>query len=248
MRSDPADDYDFYPCLVDGAPASIYVNLRFDGAPIADATTRYEVLIRLREGGAHGIGREDEAAELGHVEEAIIERADAHGLVYVGRLRHRGVWETTFYGPAGHEDEIRAAAEAHVEAARVRVTSEADAEWTYYRELLLPDAERRQWMNDRRMVDVLKEQGDVLRARRRVDHELTFTTDAQRDRFVTAVASEGFTVERLAEADGAFVVTVSRADPIELEHIHDVVMVLVDAASARGGTYAGWKTSIESGS
>ena len=98
------------------------------------------------------------------------------------------------------------------------------------------------------MVEILREQGDVLRARRRVDHELAFATAATRDAFVEAVARDGFTLERATErTDGerTFVAQVSRQDPIELDHIHDVVMLLVDAATKCGGEYERWTSSIE---
>ena len=62
-----------------------------------------------------------------------------------------------------------------------------EAAWTYYRELLLPDAERRQWMDDRRMVQILSEQGDRLATPRRVDHRLSFPDTPSRDTFITAV-------------------------------------------------------------
>ena len=69
------DAYDFYPCLVDDAPASIYVNLRFEHEQLAAHNTRYTVAIRMRDRGEHGIGTAEEAADMNLVEEAIIECA-----------------------------------------------------------------------------------------------------------------------------------------------------------------------------
>jgi hypothetical protein len=237
------DAYEFYPCMVDGEPASIYVNLKYEHGAEPGTDTVYWLDVRMADAGPYGIGTADEGEELSAFEEAAIASVGAVGLVYVGRLRTRGIWETTFYGPAGHIDAVRAAAHelvGHV----VEVRSERDAEWSYYRELLLPDAERKQWMDDRRLVQILKEQGDALTPPRRVDHVAYFTDPGARDAFIEAVRRNGFEVE-LEDSDSEHGVRVHRADPIELEHIHEVVMMLVDAAEEHGGRYDGWKTAIE---
>jgi hypothetical protein len=233
------DDFDFYPCIVDGSPASIYVNMRFEAARPATHDTRYTVAILMRDPGDHGIGTADEAAALDLVEEALMARAFVLGLTYVGRLRSRGVWEVTFYGPRGHLAPLRTLATERAGDRRVAAIMNPEAAWTYYRELLLPDAERRQWMDDRRMVQILREQGDVLSTPRRVDHRLSFPDATAHDAFITVAVAAGFTVD----VDG-LVVRVYRIDPIELDHIHDVVMILVDAATPLGGRYECWTSAI----
>lgn len=251
MTTDAADAFDFYPCLVDGAPASIYVNLRFEhAAPIGGADTRYEVAIRMLEAGPHGIGTADEGVAANAIEEAVLARADALGLVYAGRLRHAGTWEVTLYGAADRLEAVRRIATAASAGRHVDVRRHPDADWRYYRELLLPDAERRQWMDDRRLVQILREHGDDARTPRRVDHHASFASAAARDAFVEAAAHAGFALARTSDAAGGdrpFGAEVQRTDAVELDHIHDVVMTLVDAAAAHGGHYERWTTSIERG-
>ena len=239
--SDADDAFDFYPCLVDGAPASIYVNLKFETAMPSTHDTRYTVAILMREAGEHGIGTADEAAELDRVEEALMVRAFTLGLAYVGRLRRRGVWEVTFYGPRGHLSPLRTLATERAGDRRVAAMMAPEPAWTYYRELLLPDGERRQWMDDRRMVQILGELGDRLSTPRRVDHRLSFASAAARDAFVAAVAPAGFVADA---ADHDLDVHVHRVDPVELDHIHEVVMLLVDAATPLGGRYERWVGAI----
>lgn len=232
------DELDFYPCLVDGAPASIYVNLRYEGAPAPDADTRYTVAVPIRELGPHGIGTAEEGELLNAWEEALIERMRESGLVYVGRVRNRGVWEACFYGPAGQVEAVRSSVVLDDRTSDVR--TEYDPSWTYYRDLLLPDAERKQWMDDRRLVQILREQGDVLVTPRQVDHHIRFPAQKQLDAFVKLVEVEGFTVQ---PAEG-LAVLVSRTDSIDLDHIHEVVMRLVDLASGLGGLYERWVSPI----
>lgn len=232
------DAFDFYPCLVDDEPASIYVNLGFEDEQPSGADTEYEIAIDMRDPGTHGAGTADEADVLNAFEETAIDALKPHGLVYAGRLRSRGRWYITFYGPAGQL--------AHVDALgspgprKVKTREHHDPAWRTYKELLLPDAERRIWMDDRRLVEILEGQGDRLVTPRRVDHWVDVQAEKQAD-FVARVKALGF--ETLA-AEGTSI-QVHRIDPIELDHIHDVVMQIVDAAEACGGTYDGWETSIE---
>ncbi len=232
-----SDELEFYPCLVDGAPASIYVNLKFEQST---GGNRYTVAIAMREHGEHGIGTAEEAASLDLVEQALIARGVELSVTYVGRIRTRGIWETVLYGADGHLAALRQVAIERAGDRRIDARCEPDPMWRYYRELLLPDAERLRWMDDRRMVQILAEQGDRLSTPRRVDHRLTFSSATARQAFVTAAEAAGFTVES-SEGDS---VQVHRVDAIELDHIHDVVMLLVDAA--KDGTYERWVAGISS--
>lgn len=245
MDSESDDAFDFYPCLIDGSPASIYVNLRFEhGTPPADLDSRYSLTITMTDRGPHGIGTSAEGEALNTCEESIIARATAAGLVYVGRTRSRGDWEITFYGPAGQAETLRDAATCAGDRT-TDVLSDYDPAWRYYRELLLPDAERKQWMDDRRLVEILGEQGDDPERPRRVDHRASFTTESARDAFVEAAVREGFTREmspqlRESSIERRFSAQVFRDDRIALDHIHEVTMILVDAAAKVGGVYDGW--------
>lgn len=233
-----SDELEFYPCMVDGAPASIYVNLKFEQST---GGHRYTVAIAMREHGEHGIGTAEEAASLDLVEQAIIARGVELSVTYVGRVRTRGIWETVLYGVDGQLAALRQVAIDRAGDRRIDARSESDPTWRYYHELLLPDAERRQWMDDRRMVQILAEQGDRLSTPRRVDHRLTFSSTAARQAFLTVAEAAGFT---MVEAEDALRAHVHRVDPVELDHIHDVVMLLVDAA--KEGSYERWVAGISS--
>ena len=255
MADDVADDWDFYPCLVDGTPASIFLNLGFEAvAPLPAAATRYRVRIHMRDGDEHGMGSTTEATALHAVEDHLVASAVARGLRYVGRLRHHGVWELVFYGAAAHQPALEAAVAA-VDALGGRdvdVGVSDDAAWAYYTAFLLPDPERRQWMQDRRLVAVLEEHGDVGETPRRVDHWAYFPSAEARARFLAAAQAEGFVGEIEPEATDAtpadpprYCAHVYRLDAAELSYIHDVVMGLVELAEEQGGDYDGWETSVE---
>jgi len=246
------DEWDFYPCRVDDAPASMFLNLWFrDRAPLAGLDTLYWFHITMRDRADHGMGSGGEADVLNPIEDAIIERARRDGLAYVGRVRTDGLWQLMLYGPAGRRasvDAIASAAAGALDGRAIATGAKADAEWSVYCEFVLPDAERWQWMMDRRVVEALAEHGDVAELPRRVDHWLYFATAGARDAFVAAASTDGFVRDELADdaryPDATFGARVFRDDPVELEHIHEVVMRLHELAG-EDGTYDGWETSVE---
>lgn len=243
-----ADDGDFYPCFVDDQPASIFLNLRHEHEPPpSSCSTLYTILIRMLDAGEHGMGTAEEAEVLSPVEDALSAAADAKlGMIFVGRLRGSGIWQITMYGPAEQREALEVLVRGLAIAdRRCEITARPDAAWRYYRETLLPDAERRQWMEDRRVVETLEDHGDALSIPRRVDHWAAFETPAACQQFVEAVSAHGFVLDSTTESEGVFGAHVYRTDPVALAHIHEVVMTLWEIADDVDGSYDGWETSVE---
>jgi hypothetical protein len=241
------DDWDFYPCRIDDIPASIFLNLRYEHEPQpTTATTLYRLRLPMREPDEHGMGSAGEAAAMNAFDDELARRAEAGDLRFVARIRHRANWELVYYGPPDRSAALQAVREVFGER-RTYIDVRPDPDWGFYREFLLPDAERKRWMHDRRLTDVLRQHGDALATPRRVDHWAHFATAGARDRFVTAAQQAGFALQRAAELkDGrGFGAQIHRVDPVELEHIHDVVMEVVELATTEGGTYDSWDTAVE---
>jgi len=159
------NEWDFYPCRVDDAPASIYLNLWFaKHAPLSSADTLYWVRIQILDKAEHGMGSAADAELLYPVQDQLHERAQANGFFYVGRLRTDGRWQLAFYGLAGRLDTLQTLANMldGLDGRKIETGSKPDPDWRYYRDFLLPDAERHQWMQDRAVVAVLREKGDPL--------------------------------------------------------------------------------------
>lgn len=244
---DADDDWDFYRCVVDDRPASIFLNLRYESTrPSSSINTLYWLRIQMSDAAEHGMGNSPEADALYAFEDELTGSATSLGLVFVGRLRNNGDWQITFYGPPGHNDALRALAhELDLGGRRFESGSKPDPDWTYYREFLMPNAERRQWMQDRHVVDVLEEHGDVHSIPRRIDHWTWFRTPTARQAFVEAVTRDGFTVESTSDDPQAFGAQVFRTDTVELDHIHQVVMKLFKLADQHDGYYDGWEAPVE---
>jgi hypothetical protein len=240
---DEADEWEFYACIVDEQPASIFLNFRYEHErPAAD--TLYWVRIAMLDPADHGMGNASEAEALRAPEAALLAAAALEGFVYVGRLRTAGTWELAFYNAPDRADAIDALARrAELGDRTVEVGSKPDLDWSYYRDFLLPDAERRRWIQNRRLVFTLRQHGDVVSTPRRVDHWVYFETASSRQAFVDDVAREEFTLDHAIDGDN-FGAKIYRTDSVELDHIHDVEMMLVELAETHGGDYDGWETPI----
>ncbi|MDX2088420.1 MAG: DUF695 domain-containing protein [Kofleriaceae bacterium] len=247
---DNSDDWDFYPCRVDDQAASIFLNLRYEREePPARADTLYWLRIHMKDADHHGMGSSAEADVLFPVEDTLVERAAAQELVYVARLRSHGRWELTFYGPSNCASALSVVAgETELDGRQFEVLSQPDGRWGYYRDFLLPDDERRQWMQDRRVVDVLQDHGDRLSTPRRVDHWIYFRSSESRQAFIEAATPLGFALQGSSDHDDSarpFGVQMFRTDAVDLEHIHSVVMELFALAQRHTGDYDGWECPVE---
>ena len=235
-------DWDFYPCRVDGEPASILVDLSLaaavgpEGPPEAGdpalGTTLY--VVRLVRG-----EDPDEAGRLGSLEERLTAGAVAAGLRPVGRLRTAATWQPSYMGPAGAQDALGSLARELFAPREHDLVYQADPTWSYYRAFLHPDPERLRWIRDRRLVDRLVELGDDPTVPRRVDHVLDLPDAAAR----TAAAGEAIDLGFDAvdpDPDDDRRLELRRVHRVALDEVHGVVMGLDALAARHGGRYDGW--------
>jgi hypothetical protein len=242
------EEWDFYPCRVDDGPASISLNLslihQLDELP---EDTLYAVRVAMAHPAEHGMGGDAEAEVMFPVEDEISDAARARGLRFIGRLRNNGGWQLTFMGAPQLEPQLHALAQAVLAPAGREFTlvSDHDPEWKYYTGFLYPEPERMRWIQDRRVVDVLRQRRDPLTTERRVDHWAYFPDERARSAFLTAVAARGFEPAVPASTEDNFAAHVHRVDPVELDHIHAVTTLLEGLAEEHGGEYDGWETSVQ---
>jgi regulator of RNase E activity RraB len=237
------DAWEFYPCQIDDLPASIVLNLRFERETPANATTLYRMRVQMLVPDEHGMGDASESHAINLLEPQLEERGATAGLTYVARIRSHGLFELVWYGPPDQSAVLHSMRELITDR-RTYLDVRPDPDWGFYREFLLPDAERRQWMENRKLVDVLVENHDALTTPRPVHHWLDFASAAGRDAFITAVQALGFTHAGGDDEAHPFAAQITREDPVELGHIHDVVMELVELAEQHGGDYDGWETPV----
>lgn len=249
--SDNPDAWETYYTTVDDCPASIALDIFIgEHAPVEQKTSLLAVFLYMNEPGEHGMGDGVDPEALRHVEQQVVHAFERElKALFVGRVRSQGVWQLYFYGDEGKAIERRAnqllsgfsgwEQELHIES---------DPDWSLYFDLLFPDRERLQWIQDRKVCEALAEQGDPLVVPRRVDHYAYFSTSADRQRFIDASGKDHFEVESVgfdpAVEDMAYTVQLHRTECVELESIHEVVMSLILCATEHDGLYDGWETSV----
>lgn len=248
--------WEFYPTVVEGAPALFLVDLSLvEPAPLEGKSELVRCSVALSNGGGNdGVGDDDEAEKLFGLEEALTRAVEPRGGVFVGHVRHAGRWQIVFYGPAGIGRAVANATKTFVDPTGrgVEVETDDDAEWAFYFEYLLPDPERYQWIQDRDTVTALAEEGDTLTAPRAVDHFLRFSDEASRDAFLRAATEAGFQTGDAAGAHAAedpdeelpIVAHIVHESSVELEVIHDVVMTLSELADPHRGEYDTWQAEV----
>lgn len=245
------DAWDFYPCQVDHASASIFLNMYY--ARVAPLVSHGHVMwatLQISDPGEHGMGTQAAADVLNPLEDAITGAAVNAGLHYVGRLRNNGEWQLFFYGKEGQLDLLNniVTRAMNGQGLEYRSGSKPDPDWSCYSEFLYPDTERHRWMMDFKVVEQLRSHNDPLIVPRVIDHCVVFPGKAGVDEFCSKVQAQGFETELNVRDDeySPFVLEVRREDPVTLQEIHAVVMEVAGLAEEYGGDYDGWGCSVVS--
>jgi hypothetical protein len=248
-----AEEWEFFFCRVNDAPASIFVDLGLrEAAPQRERPHLLWVWVSMLNPREDGLSRSDEAPQLHEIDQrlgaTLAEQLDA---VHVGRITTSGRREFYYYAPApvGFDEAVSDTMSRFPQYA-YDCGEQEDARWSQYLEVLYPGPRDLQWIRDRQVVERLQELGDLLHAPREVEHYLYFPSEQSRQAVVDQVRRAGFTIRDMSVVDGAagrlnrFGLRICRSDPVDLDSIHAVVADLLDRATAVGGEYDGWETPV----
>lgn len=234
------DGWDFFEGWSEGAPARVELDMRI-AEDVPDEARPWLLRVRL--------SAADAADErfAGALEQIVRSRFEA---VLVARVITDANVELVLHGTR-HEGLKEAAAKVLAQHAgrRAQVRSAHDSAWHHVREKILPNRWQYQWMQDRRVVDAMRQGGDRIEVPRPIDHSVYFRSVEARERFVKLVAARGFEADAATDGDGhlRFGLIVRRRDPVSLDHIHAVVCELIEHAEEVGGQYDGWGAPLVTG-
>jgi uncharacterized protein (TIGR01619 family) len=248
-----ADDWDFYFCNVNDVPSSLFVNLSaIRHAPRPDKPWLLWIWVHMRAARDDGFSSNEEAPALYDMEDKLTEILDAQcGAEMLGRITGDSRREFYYYAREGEGFEsalerFRSGFPEYVIEHGIR----RDAEWQQYLEVLYPSLADMQRIQNRRVLEQLKKQGDDHAVPRIVDHMLYFRTASDRAGFVDTAVKSGFRVqyEDHDAAEGCerpFSLNLTRTDPVTSNHIDDVVVELVQLAGRFGADYDGWGCEVQ---
>lgn len=235
-----------------GRTISTVVDLSLaERAPMRDKG--YAILVRtaLIAPDAQGMPAKQESETLHRLED-LMEKSmtQTSQAVYAGRFTHRGVREFVFFSHDTSSyrkglESVFTFSPGHVWISR----AVRDTGWSNYFDVLYPPPVEMERIRNRRLVDLLSDKGDPLRAPRRVDHYLRFRTKSSRESFLQSLARQGFeTASMPEEADGdatfPYALHIHRNDIPGYPMVDNVVVPLWEKALQSNGRYEGWETYL----
>ena len=243
-------NWDFFMCRIEGAPASIRTNLALiEVAPLKGLTQRLQFYIKMQNPRPDGLSSNEEYPILCDIEDAIGEKAGATGAVLAGVVRSEGFLELWFY-TQNAEALAKTCEEAlqTFEGYQSGYNIAEDPEWEDYFDFLYPDEFSYQTMQNRKVLMQLEKNGDKMEVPREIDHFFYFKEAAQQQAFAKEAEAKGFKVrfnddefveDRKAEGkEYPYMVEATREDsPLA---INDIVWDLLELASPFEGNYDGW--------
>ena len=243
-------NWDFFMCRIEGAPASIRTNLALiEVAPLEGLTQRLQFYIKMKNPRPDGLSSNEEYPILCDIEDAIGEKAEATGAVLAGVVRSEGFLELWFY-----TQNAKTLAKTCEEALQTFEGYQSgyniaeDPEWEDYFGFLYPDEFSYQTMQNRKVLMQLEKNGDKMEVPREIDHFFYFKEAAQQQAFAKEAEAKGFKVrfnddefveDRKAEGkEYPYMVEATREDsPLAID---DIVWDLLELASPFEGNYDGW--------
>ena len=243
-------NWDFFMCRIEGAPASIRTNLALiEVAPLEGLTQRLQFYIKMQNPRPDGLSSNEEYPILCDIEDAIGEKAEATGAVSAGVVKSEGFLELWFY-TQNAEDLAKTCKEAlqAFEGYQSGYNIAEDPEWEDYFGFLYPDEFSYQTMQNRKVLMQLEKNGDKMEVPREIDHFFYFKEAAQQQAFAKEAEAKGFKVrfnddefveDRKAEGkEYPYMVEATREDsPLDID---DIVWDLLELASPFEGNYDGW--------
>lgn len=245
-----SDDWDFYSCRVDDEPASIFVDLgiRRD-VPLSGRPYMAFIRLFMRASRPDGLSSQEEFEELIRIEDQVTAALTAQdAATYVGRNTSGGCRDFYFYArdPSGWSGAVSAAL-AEFPEYKYESGSRLDEGWATYLDFLYPSPEDMERIQNRRVCDSLRKNGDALSEPREIDHWAYFPDEESRTRFLGAIKPLGFKVRELNRSgndDRPFGIQFFRIDLPSFGTIDGVTLPLHRAAIEAGGDYDGWETQI----
>ena len=243
-------NWDFFMCRIEGAPASIRTNLALiEVAPLEGLTQRLQFCIKMQNPRPDGLSSNEEYSILCDIEDAIGEKAEATGAVLAGVVKSEGFLELWFYTQNAEalaktcEDALQT-----FEGYQSGYNIAEDPEWEDYFGFLYPDEFSYQTMQNRKVLMQLEKNGDKMEVPREIDHFFYFKEAAQQQAFAKEAEANGFKVrfnddefveDRKAEGkEYPYMVEATREDsPLNID---DIVWDLLELASPFEGNYDGW--------
>ena len=244
-------DWDAYVTEVGGKPVSIVVDLGLaKKAPMKERTFAITVRLRILKPQANGQPDMQETERLDGLENLMEEQLEKNtGAVYAGRFTQRGLRQFHYFAldTIGYAKALQTAFAGFGEYEWLARASE-DKPWSNYFDVLYPGPTDLERIQNRRLVDLLRQKGDELQLPRRIDHYFRFRTKTSRDQFLRQPGMGAFAMEEMPEADAdkehPYALHLYKDDIPDYELVEKLIIPFWEKAKKFQGRYEGWETFL----
>lgn len=239
-----SEEWDFYPCLVDGEPASIFLDMGIaSSAPIFGFDSGAYLRVWMNRPRPDGLSSQEEYDTLVAIEEALEAEIGRSGTtMYVGRNTSGGCRDFFFY--TSNEAAFRASASAAISRFadyRSEIGVRLDEKWRAYFDFLYPNSDQKQRMANRGVIEALGRHGDDCRTPRQIDHLIIVGDREQADALARTVSGHGFQLKPGSpskQSDTEWLIEFDKVEaPVEID---ETTIMLSRLAREHSGEYDGW--------
>lgn len=242
--------WELYMKTIDGNIASVLVNAGITvELPSDDKYFMGFIKITMNAPSDKGLISEEEEAQLNFIEDKIEMESLRYRIgSYVGKIVSNGEMTFIYYLKHDYEwpDMVQVAMK-DFSTYSYEYGSKMDSEWDIYYKLLFPTSIEWQMIQNHKVCDNLKGQGDSLHLPRAIEHKAYFETLEQRDSFKKRIEDESFKVKEFIEAnENTPMIGISfyRQDKPFYYDIDTLTLHLIELTQQCGGQYDGWETSV----
>ncbi|MBX3102649.1 MAG: DUF695 domain-containing protein [Bacteroidetes bacterium] len=244
--------WEYYDAEIDGEPAVMHVDVRLaDRAPVNELPMLVWVQVVLPDEDA--LPRKARQEWLDLLEHSLAQYlAGRMQALLVGYVVWNQKAEFYFYTPSSqHLDTAVHAVMSRFATTEYSYGGRSDAAWELYVHVLYPNAYELLCIRNRHLLELLRQQGDTLHGERLLDHWFYFADEARGRHLLETLEEEGFSLGEFRKEDEypdqPWMLSVHRAEVMELEHLNELVGDLLDLAEEFQGTYDGWETEVQPG-
>jgi Family of unknown function (DUF695)/Regulator of ribonuclease activity B len=243
--------WDTYLRENDSSVYSVMVDLGWvEKAPVKQQTLALYIALEMLKPYGNGLPSYAEKASLDSIEDALVAvMGKKYKATYTGRISGNGLREFYFYArdSAGFNNEVAAVMQAFP-AYSYQPLVVLDNRWRFYFSVLYPTAREMEWIQNRRLTEVLLKNKDNPSLVHDIDHWVYFSTPKDRIDFLEAIKEKQFTIVRqdfISEKKGTpYRVHLARKDKTEFAAINTIALYLYDKAIEHKGLYDGWETKV----
>jgi len=245
-----SQDWTSYFCRVNDKLASIRLDLGIrSSVPDPVRPWLLWIWVYFKQPRPDGLSSDKEFENLCLLEDALKSALEKRcGAVLSGCVTTDGRREFYFYGstPERFEETVnQTVGLSH--GYKFDCDKQQDAGWTQYLSVLYPSEEQRELIENRKLLDVLREKGDKLELARDVSHWARFENQVDRAAFWNAIEPLGYRIDSEYENphdEYRFRICIVRRQDMSANAVDDAVIQLFRASKAARGQYDGWECEL----